>query len=194
MRRLWQMLAHVNGQTINYSSLGNSLGVSNQTVKNYIDLLASTYMIKVIPPYISNLGKRLVKAPKVYISDSGVVTALLNLHSFTDLFGHPAFGSVWETAVLSNLKGHLPDSEIFFYRSSGGAEIDFIMKYKNHVFAIECKASYTPKLSKGNYNALEDTRTDHTFVVIPDKKGWPMKEGIDVVSLKELIERIGNFK
>jgi len=94
MRRLWQMLAHVNGQTVNYSSLGNSLGVSNQTVKNYIDLLKSTFMVDVVEPHISNLGKRLVKASKVYISDSGIVGALLGIRSFTDLAGHPAFGKV----------------------------------------------------------------------------------------------------
>lgn len=155
--------------------------------------MTHNYIITVVPPYFSNLGKRLVKTPKVYISDSGIVTALLNLHSFTDLLGHPSFGSVWETVVLSNLKGHFPKSEIFFYRSTGGAEIDFILKYNNHVFAVECKASYAPKLSKGNYNAIEDTRVQHSFIVIPDKKGWPASQGIDVVSLKELIERIGNF-
>jgi predicted AAA+ superfamily ATPase len=95
MGRLWRMLAHINGQTINFSTLAASLGISSVSVKNYIELLASTYMIEIIPPWISNLGKRLVKAPKVYVADSGICAALLGLRSFEDLSGHPVFGSVW---------------------------------------------------------------------------------------------------
>ncbi len=190
MRRLWQMLAHVNGQTVNYSSLGNSLGVSNQTVKNYIDLLKSTYMVDVIEPYISNIGKRLIKAPKVYISDSGIVSALLGIRSFTDLSGHPAFGSIWETVVLANLRGAFPDAEISFYRTSGGSEIDFVVQLDSRTFAVECKASYSPSLSKGNHIAIEDIQPKHTFVVTPSSDSWAMNKGIDAVSLRELIRRL----
>lgn len=190
MRRLWQMLAHVNGQTVNYSSLGNSLGVSNQTVKNYIDLLKSTYMVDMIAPYISNMGKRLVKAPKVYISDSGIVSALLGIRTFTDFSGHPAFGAVWETIVLANLRGTFPEVEISFYRTAGGAEIDFVVQINHQIIAIECKASYSPSLSKGNYIAIEDIHPEHTFVVTPSSESWPMSKGIDVVSLSGLIEKL----
>jgi predicted AAA+ superfamily ATPase len=191
MRRLWQMLAHVNGQTVNYSSLASSLAISAVSVKSYIDLLASTFMLEIVPPYFSNLGKRLVKAPKVYIADSGITAALLGLRSFTDLSGHPAFGSLWEQIVLSNIKGCFPGAEVFHYRSSGGAEIDFVVKTRGAVFAVECKASFSPSLSKGNYSALEDIKPDSTFVVIPAEQGWPLKSGIDVVSLGELQERLG---
>ncbi|GHV14246.1 ATPase [Spirochaetia bacterium] len=191
MRRLWQMLAHVNGQTANYSTLASSLGVSSVTVKSYIDLLASTYMVEVIPPYFSNLGKRLVKAPKIYIADSGLSAALLGLRSFEELSGHPAFGSIWEQMVLSNIRGWYPDAEIFFYRTSNGSEVDFVIRLGNSIFALECKASYSPALSEGNYHAIEDIAPRHTFVVIPADKGWPMKSGIDVVSLGELKHRLG---
>ncbi len=194
MRRLWQMLSHVNGQTVNYSTLGSSLGVSNQTVKNYIDLLKSTYMVDVIEPYISNMGKRLVKAPKVYISDSGIVLALLGIRSFADLLGHPAIGSVWETMVLANLRGMFPDSEIFYYRTAGGAEIDFVLQHNNRVIAIECKASYSPTLSKGNHIAINDIQPQYSFVVTPSSDTWPMTKGIDVVSLTDLLKRLGEFK
>jgi predicted AAA+ superfamily ATPase len=190
MRRLWQMLTHVNGQTVNYSTLASSLGVTSTTVKNYIDLLAGTYMVEIVPPYISNLGKRLVKSPKVYISDSGITAALSGLRNFEALSGHPAFGSIWEQIVLSNLKGIYPDAEFFYYRTTNGAETDFVMKIKNTVFAIECKASYSPTLSKGNYLAFEDITPDHTFVVTPSPDSWYMKEGIDVVSLKGVKSRI----
>ena len=190
MRRLWQMLAHVNGQTVNYTTLASSLGVTSATVKNYIDLLADTYMVEVVSPYISNLGKRLVKAPKVYISDSGITATLLGLRSFEELSGHPAFGSIWEQVVLSNLKGLYPQADFFYYRTTNGAEIDFVMKIHDSVFAIECKASYSPSLSKGNYLAIEDIASVHTFIVTPSRDSWSMKEKIDVVSLDELKNKI----
>ena len=190
MRRLWQMLAHVNGQTVNYSALATSLGITSTTVKNYIDLLAGTYMVEVVPPYISNLGKRLVKAPKVYISDSGITAALLGLRSFEELSGHPVFGSIWEQIVLSNLKGLYPDAEFFYYRTTNGAEVDFVMKIYNSVFAIECKASYSPSLSKGNYIAIEDIAPKYTFIITPSPDSWSIKEKIDIVSLGELKSKI----
>lgn len=190
MHRLWQMLAHLNGQTVNYSQLSKSLGVSNVTVRNYIDLLKGTFMVEVLPPYISNMGKRLVKAPKVYIADSGLTNALLNIESFQQLTGNPVFGSIWEQLVLSNLTGHFPSAKFFFYRTSAGSEIDIVMNYKSKIFAIESKATLSPVLSKGNYNAIQDINPDYTFVVTPAKKAWPLKKGIDVVSLDGLIDEI----
>jgi len=190
MRRLWQMLAHVNGQTADYTTIAKSLGISVPSVKNYIDLLESTFMVDVIPAYISNLGKRLVKAPKVYISDSGITSSLLGLRNFEEMSGHPSIGGVWEQIVLSNLKGLFPDATFCFYRTSNGAEIDFVMKIRNIVFAIECKSGYSPSLSKGNYNAIEDIAPKKVFVVSPIEKGWMMKEGIELVSLNELEEKI----
>lgn len=193
MRRLWQMLAHVNGQMVNYSTLASSLGVSSTTVKNYIDLLEGTFMVDVIAPYISNLGKRLVKAPKVYVADSGITAALLNLHRFEDLSGHPSFGGIWEQIVLSNLKGLYPEAEFYFYRTTNGAEADFVIKIRNTVFAIECKSSFSPVLSKGNYNAFEDISPKHVFVVSPVQSGWPMKQDITLVSIDELHQKIAEM-
>lgn len=191
MRRLLQMLAHLNGQTINYSHIGNALNISNQTIKNYVDLLASAYMLHVVQPYLSNFGKRLVKSPKVYIADAGIAATLLNIKSFQELSGHPSFGAIWEQIVLSNLKGIFPDSEIYYYRTTGGAEIDFIMKLNNQTIAIECKASFSPSLSKGNYIAIEDIVPDRTFIVTPSPDCWSMKEGIDVVSIEKLMYHLG---
>ncbi len=191
MRRLWQMLAHLNGQTVDYTKLGNSLDISSATVKTYIDLLQSTFMVEVVPSYISNLGKRMVKSPKVYIADSGITSALLGLKTFEELSGHPSFGSIWEQIVLSNLKGNFPSASFYFYRTSHGSELDFVMKIQNKIFAIECKASFAPTLKKGNYFAMEDISPDHSFVASPISEGWAMKPGIDVVSLKELETKIG---
>lgn len=190
MRRLWQMLAHYNGQTVDYTTLAKSLAVSSVTVKTYIDLLESTFMVEVVPSYTSNLGKRLVKAPKIYISDAGITAALLGLRNFEEMSGHPSFGAIWEQVVLSNLKGLFTEASFYFYRTSNGAEIDFVMKIRNIVFAIECKSSFSPTLSKGNYNAINDIAANYTFIVSPINTGWEMKQGIEVVSLDELEAKI----
>ncbi|GHV85620.1 ATPase [Spirochaetia bacterium] len=193
MGRLWRMLAHLNGSTANYSGLGSSINRSSAITKSYIDLLASTYMLELVPPYFSNLGKRLVKAPKIYIADSGICAALLGLRSFEEISGHPAFGSLWEQLVLSHIRGWYPGAELFYYRTSNGAEMDFVVKLGQNTFAIECKASYSPVLSKGNYLAMEDINPKHMFVVIPpgpQSQSWSMKRGIDVVSLPDLKKRL----
>jgi predicted AAA+ superfamily ATPase len=190
MRRLWQMLAHINGQTINYSLLGKSLGVSNVTVRNYIDLLQGTFMLYTLTPYMSNVGKRMVKAPKIYIADSGLTAALLQLQNFEQIMGSPVIGSLWEQIVLTNLKGHFQSAQIYFYRTTAGAEMDFVMEYKSKKFAIESKSSVSPKLTKGAFNAIEDINPDETFLVAPVERGWPVKPNIQVVSLAEIVQKI----
>ncbi len=190
VRRLWQMLAHLNGQTVNFSYLGNALGVSNTTIKNYIDILQSTFMVEVIPPHIVNTGKRLIKSPKVYINDSGIVSALLGLKDFDQLAGHPVFGSLWEGVVLANIRGHFPDADIRYYRTSHGAELDFLLFMPDLTFAIECKASLAPSLTRGSFTAIADLNPAHTFIVSPVEKGYSLKKDVDVVSLGELPDKI----
>ena len=195
--RLWRMLAHLNGTTINYSMLSSSMNFSSVTIKNYIDLLAATYMLETVPPYVSNLGKRLVKAPKIYIADSGICTALLGLRSFEEIAGHPAFGSLWEQTVLSHIIGWYPGAKVYYYRTSNGAETDFVIQLGRKIYAVECKASYNPVLSKGNYLAFEDIDPEHTFIVIPPGKSiqsWPMKPKIDIVTLPDLKKVLENPK
>jgi hypothetical protein len=191
MRRLWQMLAHYNGQTVNYNSLGRSLGVSNVTIRNYIDLLAGTFMVDILPPYNNNFGKRVVKAPKIYIPDTGIICRLLELSGFDQIAGHQAFGSIWESMILSQLKGNFPGINCYFYRTSNGAEIDILIELNNKLIAIECKASKAPSLTRGSYSAIETTKPDYVFVVAPVEQGWPMTKGIEVVSPPEMVERLG---
>ena len=190
MRRLWQMLAHLNGQTVNYSKLGGSLGVSHTTIRNYIELLQETFMVILVNPYNLNTGKRLVKSPKVYLSDTGIIGALLNLHDFNQLAGHPVFGSLWETLVLSNLKGHFPGLDYSFYRTSHGAEIDLVVSDGNQTLAVECKATLSPSLSRGTFSAIEDVMPGKTFIACPVDKGYLLKNNIRVVSLIELIDEM----
>ena len=190
VRRLWQMLSHVNGQTINYSALGNSLGLSNTTIKNYMDILQSVYMVDVVTPHLPNTGKRLIKAPKVYISDSGIVTGLLGLKGFDQLSGHPVLGSLWEGTVLANLRGHFPGADIRFYRTNHGSELDFLVFVSNKFFAVECKASKAPVMSRGTYSAINDLKPDFTFMVSPVDDSYMLRKNTEVVSLSDLIIRI----
>lgn len=190
MRRLWQMLAHSNGQTANFSALGSSLGLSHTSIRKYIDLLEGTFMVRQLHPYEGNTKKRLVKSPKVYITDSGLTTALLKLRTFEEAAGHPVFGSLWESVVIENVKGHYPGLDLSFYRSSHGNEMDLVISDGTSEIAVECKSTLSPNVSRGNYAAIEDIDPSKTFVVIPGEKGYPMKENIDVVSLSELIEQI----
>ncbi|MCK5821310.1 MAG: ATP-binding protein [Bacteroidales bacterium] len=191
--RLWKMLAHLNGQTINHSRLSNSLGVSSVTVRNHMDLLTSTFMLVPILPYLPNLGKRLIRNSKVYISDPGLVCALLEIRSFEQLLANPVFGSVWELVVLSQIRGKYPSSELFHYRTSHGDEIDFILRYNNKLFAIECKASASPSLTKGNYRCINDLKPDQTLIVAPVSSGWKVKSGITVVNQDELLEQLSDY-
>jgi uncharacterized protein len=190
MRKLWQMLAHLNGQIINYSTLARSLGVSNTTAKNYTEMLASAFMVTLLQPYLPNLGKRLVKSPKIFLNDTGISNALLGIESFEQLSGHPSMGAIWENMVLSNLMGTFPGCHFYFYRTGHGAEIDLILENKGRIIAVECKASLSPRLEKGTFSAIEDMNPDLILVVSPVKSGWSMRSGVMVVNLDEAIDKI----
>jgi predicted AAA+ superfamily ATPase len=183
VRRLWQMLAHLNGKIANYSDIAASLGVSDKTVRSYIDILLGTFMLREVRTYRSNIGKRLIKAPKIYLADAGLATSLLGLETYGDLLGHPSFGAIWEQSVLVNILGCNRRAEAFHYRTKGGAEIDFVIENGKSVYAVECKASLSPKLAKGAYAAIEDIAPKRTYVAIPGEKKWPLADGVEAISL-----------
>lgn len=192
MRRLWQMLANLNGQLINYSNLGSALGVSHTTVRNYADLLAATFMIQLLPPYLANTQKRLVKTPKIYLGDSGIANALLGISNFVQLAGHPTLGAIWESVVLINLTTTFPQMRFYFYRSSKGEEIDLVIESNDELFAVECKAGVAPHISKGTYKAIDDLKPKHILVVAPVEKGWQMNEKMVVANIPEAIRLISD--
>lgn len=194
MRRLWQMLAHSNGQLLNLSSIGESLGVSHTTIRNYVDLLEHTFMVKQLRSWRGNTKKRLVKSPKVYLTDSGITSALLQLNGFDQVAGHPVFGSLWESIVLMQLTAHFPNAEFSYYRTNHGNELDLILSFPGKTIAVECKATVAPSITRGIYKAVEDVEPDLFFVAAPVDHGYPMKKGVEVVSLDELIERIGDIQ
>lgn len=189
--RLWQMCAHYHGQMLNYSDFGKSLGLTHPTIKHYVDTLAGTFMLRKLPPYHANLEKRLVKTPKLYIADSGMLCALLNIQSYTDLLGHPIAGFAWEGFVLQNILATVgDDTEVYFVGTSADAEIDIILKKGKKLIGIECKFSTTPKPTKGFYNLRADLKLSKSFVVSPITGSYPLDKQTLVCSLPELLASI----
>jgi hypothetical protein len=190
MQRLWSMLAHSQGSILNQSRLASSLGVSNHTVKRYIELLTQAYVVKILPPYHPNLKKRLVKSPKVYVRDSGILHSLLNISSFNQLLGHPVCGPSFEGFVIENINLLLPDFEMYFYQTTRGAEIDLFLLHGEYRIAIEVKASTSPKLTKRFYTTLEDLSPTHAYVVSMVEKAYPVSENVWVCNLDELCHNL----
>lgn len=188
LRRLWQMLAHLQGQMVNASQLGQSLGgVSHSTVTRYLDVLVDTLMVRRLPPFLPNLGKRLVKSPKVYLRDSGLLHALLGLATVRDLQGHVVAGASWEGFVVEQLAAQLPaDAQLSFYRTAVGAEIDLIVEQRARTVAVEVKFSSAPKPARGFWQALRDLRIEQAYVVAPVARRYPLAEGVEVLPLQEL--------
>jgi uncharacterized protein len=193
MRRLLPMLAYNNGQTVNYSKIGTSLEVSHNTIRNYIDVLDKMYMVSQLDAWHGKSDKRLVKSPKIYLSDPGITCALLQLPNFDAAYGHPVWASLWESVVLMHLKTHFSSLPIYFYRSSYGNEVDIIIESGSMVVAIECRPSLKPELSSGNKNALKDIQADLTFIASPVKESYPISDGVVVTPLNELTTQVSDF-
>lgn len=194
LERLWIMLAHSQGQSLNASKLASNLSTSAPTVNNYIDLLVDLLLIRRLQPYHANTKKRLVKAPRIYIRDSGITHALLGLADYNQLSGHPVFGASWEGFVIENLLSFAPpQTKASFYRTAAGAEIDLVLELPGgKIWAIEIKSGLTPKLTKGFYNALEDIQPDHSFVVYSGKDRYPITAKTEVIGLYELANKLAH--
>jgi len=189
--RLINMCAFLHGQVTNYSKIGESLGISYHTAQNYLDLLNNFFIIRTLQPYFANLKKRLVKSPKIYIRDSGILHALLNVKSFNQLLGHPSFGVSWEGFAIENILSEFPEWQSYFYRTATGVEIDLILEKAGRKVAIEFKASTAPQLGKGFYIALNDLKIDEAWVIAPIDDMYPIQSKVKVAGLKQFIE---NFK
>ncbi len=187
LHRFWKMIAHLQGQPWNASRLAASFGVSAPTVQHYLDILEATYMLRRLPPLHTNPGKRLVKSPKIYLRDSGILHALLNIRDQNDLSGHPIIGVSWEGWVLEQVVQVLGSQwELSFYRTAGGAELDVVAERGNQRMAFEIKLSSAPGLSKGFWSALSDLKPDNTFVIAPVTSAYPLAPGVEVVPATEL--------
>jgi len=188
LRRFWEMLAHFHGQLWNASKIAASLGVTAPTAKHYLDTLQDTFMIRVLPPFAANIKKRLVKSPKVYLRDSGLLHALLRIGAVDDLLGHPIAGASWEGWVveqaLAATGGH---SGACFYRTAAGAEIDLVLERpRGKRLAFEIKLGSAPSPSRGFWSGLADLKPSAAFVVYPGKERYPLGQGVDALPVSML--------
>lgn len=196
LRRLWTMLAHDQGAPINAAKLAGNLGISGQTVARYVDLLTDLFLIRRLKPWHKNAGKRLTRSPKVYVRDSGILHALLNIENSEELLSHSIVGASWEGFVIDNLLSFLPNNcEAYFYRTAVGAEIDLVIKHcDKRLIAIEIKLSSEPKLQRGFYEACKDIKPTHRYVVYNGNEKFSMGDGIYAIGLLGLIKEISTIK
>ncbi|MFV2054925.1 MAG: ATP-binding protein [Thiohalomonadales bacterium] len=197
LERLWIMLAHSQGTLLNASRLAMSLSLSSHTITSYIDLLVDLLLLRRLPPYQNNLGKRLVKSPKVYVRDSGLLHALLGITDLDGLFGHPVVGTSWEGFVIETLLIAAPEHATKnFYRTAAGAEIDLVLELGgNHgMWLIEIKKGLRTNLGKGFYHAHKDLQADKCFVVYAGQERYPINKDVEAIGLYELASLLAEIK
>ena len=187
LERLWKMCAHLQGQLLNQSRLGESLGVSHTTIRSYLGLLSETYMVRILPPLLPNFRKRLIKSPRIYLRDSGILHALLDIESHDDLLGHPVRGASWEGWVIENILGEFSGWRGYFYRTAAGAELDLILEKGRKRVGVECKLSAAPEVGKGFWRALADLEIKEAWIIAPVKESYPLRKGVMVAPLIEFI-------
>ncbi len=189
LRRFWVMLAHLQGSPFNAARVAKSLAVDGKTVARYLDLMVDLLLVRRLQPYHANVKKRLVKAPKVYLRDSGLLHTLLRLDDSEDVLSHPVSGESWEGFVIENLIRAAPNrTEVSYYRTSAGAEIDLLLDFggKHGVWAIEIKKSSSPKVSKGFYLSIQDLNPARAFLVYAGDERYPKAENIEAIGLRDL--------
>lgn len=189
MLRLLTMLCHEHGSMINYSKLASSMDLTAPTIRHYVDILEETYIVRVLQPWFKNIRKRLVKTPRVYIRDTGLLHQVLGISDYNHLLGHPIIGFSWEGMVVENVCSIVRGATCSFYRSLDGVEeMDLVVEWPNRRVAIECKSSVEPQLTDGFYRALKTLDIHEAYVVCPIDDIFPLREDIQVCGLKQLCE------
>jgi hypothetical protein len=188
LRRFWTMLAHRHGAPLNVAELARSLGVDTKTAGRYVDLLVDLLLTRRLAPWRANVGKRLIKAPRLYLRDSGLTHALLGIADLEALLAHPIAGASWEGFVIENLIASAPEgTEAYYYRTSGGAEIDLLLHLPGgRMWAIEVKRSLAPRPERGFHTACADLNPVRRFVVYPGAERFPLGQDVEAVSLSDL--------
>ncbi|OJW69941.1 MAG: hypothetical protein BGO68_02605 [Candidatus Amoebophilus sp. 36-38] len=193
--RFWMMLTSYHGQLLNASELGRALGITDHTVRKYIDILEGTFMIRTLQPWFANISKRQVKAPKVYFRDSGILHALLDLKDYTDIERHPRVGSLWEgfamEEIIKNLE--LDSTRFFFWRTQRGAEIDLFYRVRNELIGIEFKYADAPRITPSMKSVLEDLKLESLFVIYPGNKDYALSNKIYVYGLDSHLKNYKNL-
>lgn len=195
LRRLWTMLAHSQGGQLNNAKLASNLDVAAPTVKRYVELLEDLLLVRSLRPWAGNIGKRLVRAPKIYIRDSGIVHALLNLTTLDEVLSHPVIGASWEGFVIENLLSCLPTGVTsWFYRTSAGAEVDLVIEQGSKKYAIEIKRSQAPSLSKGFHLGCQDIGASKCFIVYSGKEQFPVTKEVTAIPLPDMMNELRELK
>tara|TARA_B110000977_G_C11016823_1_gene469798 strand:+ start:252 stop:1415 length:1164 start_codon:yes stop_codon:yes gene_type:complete len=185
LRRFWRMLAHYHGQNWNATELARSMDVSTTAVNHYRDLLEGTFMIRILPPWFENLGKRLVKSPKVYFRDSGVLHYLLNIRTWSDLYTHPRYGASWEGFAMEQILLSHGDQDAYFYATQSGGELDLLLLRQGRRYGFEFKCTDAPKTTKSMHTTFKDLKLDHLYVVYPGTRRFPLVENMSALPLRE---------
>jgi hypothetical protein len=190
LRRFWMMVAHLHGRLWNASAVGRGLGVSPVAVRHYLDILESTFIVRQLVPYFHNTKKRLVKAPKVYIRDTGLLHLLLNIRTDEELHGHPAIGSSWEGFVIGQILAIMPEGwQHFFYRTAVGAEIDLLLLGPKGIkIGVEVKYSLSPRPAKGFWTAMDELGCSRGFVVYPGEEDFPLADKTKAIPVSAIGE------
>lgn len=191
LRRFWTMLAHSHGQTWNGSGIGRAMGLTDKTVRSYLDLLTGTYMVRQLQPWFENVAKRQVKAPKIYFRDTGVLHHLLSLPDRGALLGHPGVGASFEGFVVEQILGSVDPVDAYFWATHGGAELDLLLVMGGRRYGVEIKLAEKPDISRSMRVAMDDLGLSHLYVVYPGRHVFPLEERITafpVVSLNELTD------
>ncbi|MCF6317519.1 MAG: ATP-binding protein [Marinosulfonomonas sp.] len=195
LRRFWTMLAHLHGGLLNSANLARSLEVDNKTITNYLDLLVDLLLVRRLQPWHANVKKRLVKSPKVYLRDSGILHTLLQIPDFEALLGNPKLGDSWEGFVVENIVSALPAAvQPYFYRTAAGAEIDLVLDFGQEIWAIEIKKTTAPKLSKGFHLACEDLQPARKYVVYGGDEAFGLTKDITAIPLAALMDEISDLQ
>jgi predicted AAA+ superfamily ATPase len=192
LRRLWTMLAHLQGEFVNYTKLAGNLEVDRKTINHYIDILVDLLLVRRVEPWYTNVKKRLVKSPRYYVRDSGILHRLLGIGNYDALLSNPILGKSWEGFVVENIHSVLPSlAEIYFYRTASGAEIDLVIKMPNaEVWAVEIKHGTTPKLGKHYSQTCDDVGATHKYVVYGGDDEFPIGDNVCVISLPKIMGKL----
>ena len=193
MRRFWTMLAHWHGQTWNASELGRSMSATDKTVRRYLDVLTGTYMVRQLQPWFENLAKRQVKAPKIYLRDTGMLHALLGAGTDSALLSLPRAGASWEGFAIEQILRVLRPAQAWFWGAHGGGEVDLLIMENGRRLGFEAKFSEAPDVTRSMHNVVDDLRLDHLFVVCPSRASYPVHERISVQSLFDLFDLLGRI-
>jgi len=194
LRRFWTMVAHYHGQVWNAADFARSLGTSENTARRYLDILAGAYVVRVLPPWFENIRKRQVKAPKVYIRDSGILHTLLQLRTLADLQGHPKIGASWEGFAIEHVIGAFETRDAYFWATHAGAELDLLVMTAGRRYGFEFKYADAPGRTRSMHSAIKDLQLEHLWVVYPGVQEYTLHERISVIPMEAVADLVEDLR